>query len=380
MNATSGTSAATATPAAAQPAPRRPGARRPRGRIPRRRRAQDPRRHDQHASPSSRPGPRSTPTTTRSAAASRRSNATSPKCSAQRPPSSCPPEPSPTTSPSAATAAPGPRAIVQEQSHLYHDSGDTVTRLSSINLVPLAPGRPHFTAEELEETLSASVSGSVINEVGAVMIESPVRQAERPGRAHRRDAADYPDVPRARHTDPPGRRAPVHDVGRHRHTRRRLRRHVRHHLRVPVQVLRRLPSARYCAAAPPSSTASTTSAVSSAAACPRRTSPPRSPSRARQGFRAAFRRRHGQGGPALRATQHAARHQRRDATRTAPTSSPSTSTTASTPTWPPISSPSAAYSSHPREGSQDSFALTVNTTILRQSNDELVDAFSAALR
>lgn len=69
-----------------------------------------------------------------------------------------------------------PRAIVQEQSHLYHDSGDTVTRLSSINLVPLAPGRPHFTAEELDDTLDASVSGRVINEVGAVMIESPVRR------------------------------------------------------------------------------------------------------------------------------------------------------------------------------------------------------------
>lgn len=69
-----------------------------------------------------------------------------------------------------------PRAIVQEQSHLYHDSGDTVTRLSAINLVPLAPGRPHFTAEELEDTLDASTSGRVINEVGAVMIESPVRR------------------------------------------------------------------------------------------------------------------------------------------------------------------------------------------------------------
>ena len=69
-----------------------------------------------------------------------------------------------------------PRAIVQEQSHLYHDSGDTVTRLSAINLVPLAAGRPHFTADELEETLEASVSGRVINEVGAVMIESPVRR------------------------------------------------------------------------------------------------------------------------------------------------------------------------------------------------------------
>ena len=34
---------------------------------------------------------------------------------------------------------------------------------------------------------------------------------------------------------------------------------------------------------------------------------------------------------------------------------------------------------YPQEGQQDSFTLTVNTTILRQSNDEIVGAFSAAL-
>ena len=69
-----------------------------------------------------------------------------------------------------------PRAIVQEQSHLYHDSGDCVTRLSAINLVPLASGRPHFTVDELDEALGASTGGRVLNEVGAVMIESPVRR------------------------------------------------------------------------------------------------------------------------------------------------------------------------------------------------------------
>ena len=42
-----------------------------------------------------------------------------------------------------------PRAIVQEQSHLYQDSGDCVSRLSNINLLPLAKDRPHFTVEEL---------------------------------------------------------------------------------------------------------------------------------------------------------------------------------------------------------------------------------------
>ena len=43
------------------------------------------------------------------------------------------------------------RAIVQEQSHLYNDSGDCVTRLSNINLIPLAKGCPYFTLETLKD-------------------------------------------------------------------------------------------------------------------------------------------------------------------------------------------------------------------------------------
>ena len=69
-----------------------------------------------------------------------------------------------------------PRAIVQEQSHLYNDTGDCVTQLSSINLVPLAKGRPYFTADELKQAVSRSETGRVANPVGAVMIESPVRR------------------------------------------------------------------------------------------------------------------------------------------------------------------------------------------------------------
>lgn len=69
-----------------------------------------------------------------------------------------------------------PRAIVQEQSHLYHDSGDCVTRLSNINLIPLAKGCPYFTLEALEAAVAQAESGRVINPVGAVMIESPVRR------------------------------------------------------------------------------------------------------------------------------------------------------------------------------------------------------------
>ena len=71
-----------------------------------------------------------------------------------------------------------PRAIVQEQCHLYHDSGDCVQRLSNINLIPLGNGRPGFTLEELQEAVSESVSGRVVSPVGAMMIESPVRRQQ----------------------------------------------------------------------------------------------------------------------------------------------------------------------------------------------------------
>ncbi len=69
-----------------------------------------------------------------------------------------------------------PRAIVQEQSHLYNDSGDCVTRLSNINLIPLAKGCPYFTLETLKAAVGQAESGRVITPVGAVMVESPVRR------------------------------------------------------------------------------------------------------------------------------------------------------------------------------------------------------------
>ena len=69
-----------------------------------------------------------------------------------------------------------PRAIVQEQSHLYNDSGDCVTRLSNINLIPLAKGCPYFTLETLKDAVEQAESGRVITPIGAVMVESPVRR------------------------------------------------------------------------------------------------------------------------------------------------------------------------------------------------------------
>ena len=69
-----------------------------------------------------------------------------------------------------------PRAIVQEQSHLYQDTGDCVQQLSGIHLVPLAAGRPYFTLDEVRSAVEESMIGRVAAPVGALMIESPVRR------------------------------------------------------------------------------------------------------------------------------------------------------------------------------------------------------------
>ncbi len=69
-----------------------------------------------------------------------------------------------------------PRALVQEQSHVYNDTGDGVAQLSGINLVPLAKDRAYFTLEEVKAAVEVADSGRVANPIGAVMIESPVRR------------------------------------------------------------------------------------------------------------------------------------------------------------------------------------------------------------
>lgn len=69
-----------------------------------------------------------------------------------------------------------PRVIVPEESHLFQDEGDALQRLSGIAVVPLAPGRACFTVEELRAALEAAERGRVLNPVGAVVIESPVRR------------------------------------------------------------------------------------------------------------------------------------------------------------------------------------------------------------
>ncbi|MBT4072403.1 MAG: aminotransferase class I/II-fold pyridoxal phosphate-dependent enzyme [Chloroflexi bacterium] len=68
------------------------------------------------------------------------------------------------------------RVVLQEQSHIYHDEGDALARLSGLTAIPLGFNSPHFTADELHSAINQSVDGRVLNPIGAVSIESPVRR------------------------------------------------------------------------------------------------------------------------------------------------------------------------------------------------------------
>ena len=68
------------------------------------------------------------------------------------------------------------RCLIQEQSHLYQDCGDCVPVLSGINLVPIARGRADVSVEDLETAQSTASAGRVRTSIGAIVIESPVRR------------------------------------------------------------------------------------------------------------------------------------------------------------------------------------------------------------
>ena len=70
-----------------------------------------------------------------------------------------------------------PRALVQQESHLYRDEVDSAQRLSGINLVPLAPERAIPTLGEVRAAIDASENGPYPMKIGAVSLETPVRRA-----------------------------------------------------------------------------------------------------------------------------------------------------------------------------------------------------------
>ena len=68
------------------------------------------------------------------------------------------------------------RVIVPETSHIYNDTGDACQTLSGLTLMPLAPGRATFTKADVEAVLTRTAGGRVATDVGAIVIESPIRR------------------------------------------------------------------------------------------------------------------------------------------------------------------------------------------------------------
>jgi threonine aldolase len=64
------------------------------------------------------------------------------------------------------------RVIVQNDSHIYCDSGDCVQTLSNLNLIPVAKA----TLKEIEEVIDRTATGRVATKVGVILIETPIRR------------------------------------------------------------------------------------------------------------------------------------------------------------------------------------------------------------
>jgi threonine aldolase len=68
------------------------------------------------------------------------------------------------------------KVIVQEQSHLYNDSGDGTQTLSGLNLVPLGKQKVEFSLSDVEEIIASAKNGRVETRVGVISMETPVRR------------------------------------------------------------------------------------------------------------------------------------------------------------------------------------------------------------
>ena len=68
------------------------------------------------------------------------------------------------------------KTIVQEQSHIYQDSGDTLQSISGINLIPLGLDSSFFTIDEIKNILHKNSISRVPKKIGCISVESPVRR------------------------------------------------------------------------------------------------------------------------------------------------------------------------------------------------------------
>ncbi len=71
------------------------------------------------------------------------------------------------------------KVFVQDTSHVYRDEADAAQSVFEKRLMPLAPGKPFFTAEELKLAIEGLPQQEVFDSgIGAVSIENPVRRSD----------------------------------------------------------------------------------------------------------------------------------------------------------------------------------------------------------
>jgi threonine aldolase len=77
------------------------------------------------------------------------------------------------------TSHEAPRVVLPAESHIYHDTGDGVSRLLSLQPVAIGAGKVCYSAEEAAAAIEdGQVGGRVRSAVGALVIESPVRRRQ----------------------------------------------------------------------------------------------------------------------------------------------------------------------------------------------------------
>jgi len=77
-----------------------------------------------------------------------------------------------------ALAAGSSRVLVQEDSHFYQDEGDCAQTLSNLTLMPMAPGKATFTADDVQRVLDETKGARVVSRVSVIAVESPVRRKQ----------------------------------------------------------------------------------------------------------------------------------------------------------------------------------------------------------
>ncbi len=68
------------------------------------------------------------------------------------------------------------RVLLQEESHLYNDSGDCCQRLSNLPVIGLGPGEASFSLEQVQAEVARAASGRASTPIRVIGIESPVRR------------------------------------------------------------------------------------------------------------------------------------------------------------------------------------------------------------